>query len=272
LQERGFALVSVLWAAMILALIAASIITTARTETHVAHLRYRAAQREAIADAAINIALLRMLDPSPGAQPPVDGTPFTIDFAGQPMAMRVDDEAGKIDLNEARETLLHRLLAAVGIDALAADPLVDKILDWREPGIGRRLSGAKAPDYRDAGFAYGPRGGPFQSVAELRLVIGMTPALFDRIAPSLTVYSQTPWVDPQFAPPDVLAALLGRGAPAMSQELRARAAGRHGAVIAGHAFAIEAGFGAADPARIARSAVVRLTGSPERPFLVYRWG
>jgi general secretion pathway protein K len=272
MRERGFALLSVLWAAMILAVIAASIITTARTETRLAHLRYRAAQRDAIADAAINIALLRMLDPAPGVPPPVDGTPFAIGFAGDTVAMRIEDEAGKIDLNEAREALLHRLLAVVGVDALAAGSLVDKILDWREARIGRRLNGAKAPDYRDAGLAYGPRGGPFQSVAELRLVIGMAPELFGRIAPSLTVYSQTPWVDPQFAAPDVLAALLGRGAPALGQELRARAAGRHGAVIAGHAFAIAAGFGAADRVRIARTAVVRLTGSQDRPFLVYRWG
>jgi hypothetical protein len=96
----------------------------------------------------------------------------------------------------------------------------------------------------------------------------MSGALFDRIAPSLTVYSQTPWVDPQFSPPDVLAALLGRGAPAMAQALAARAAGQHGAVVPGHVFEIDAGF---DGLPIARSAVVRLTGSRQMPFIVYCW-
>src|SRR5262249_5217354 len=153
----------------------------------------------------INIALLRLLDLSPARQPPVDGTPFTIDFAGRRVAMRAEDQAGKIDLNDAQEALLRRLLVAVGVDVLSADALVDKILDWREAGTGRRFNGAKAADYRDAGFAYGPRGGPFASVAELRLVMGVTPPLYARLVPSLTVYSQTPWVDPQFAPPDVLA-------------------------------------------------------------------
>src|SRR5262249_3326769 len=109
------------------------------------------------------------------------------------------------------------------------------------------------------------------SVAELRLVMGVTPPLYARLAPSLTVYSQTPWVDPQFAPPDVLAALLGWGAPAMSQALEARAAGRHAAGMPGHAFEIGAGFAAADRMRIVRSAVIRLTGAPRMPFIVYRW-
>ena len=40
-------------------------------------------------------------------------------------------------------------------------------------------------------------------------MIGMTPELFDGVAPALTVYSQTPWVDPSFAPPAVLRALPG---------------------------------------------------------------
>jgi general secretion pathway protein K len=136
--------------------------------------------------------------------------------------MRVEDEAGKIDLNRARGELLRRLFMAVGVEPPAAQALVDKILDWREAGIGRRLNGAKAEDYRAAGFAYGPREGPFASVEELRLAMDMTPALFARVAPSLTVYSQSAWIDPAFAPPDVLAALAGLGAAPASQILGAR--------------------------------------------------
>lgn len=269
--ERGFALVTVLWAAMILAIVAAGVIATSRSETRIDHMRYRQAARDSVADAAINITLLRLLDPEPAAQPPVDGTPFAIGFAGRSVAMRAQDEAGVIDLNAAQEELLLRLLLAVGIDPVVAGSLADKILDWREAGLVSRLNGAKAADYRAAGFAYGPRGGPFESVAELRLLMGMTPSLFARIAPSLTVYSQTPWVDPQFSPPDVLAALLGQGSPVPAQTLAARAAGRHSPVISGHAFAIEAGFAAGGGWRVVRSAVVRLTGSVQRPFIVYRW-
>ena len=64
--------------------------------------------------------------------------------------------------------------------SVAASGLVDKVLDWREAGPGKRPSGAQEPDYRAAGFAHAPRNGPFQSVEELKLVMGMTPELYRR--------------------------------------------------------------------------------------------
>lgn len=268
--QRGFALVTVLWAAMILALIAASITATGRTETQLTHTRYAMAQLDAMADGAINIAILRLLDPSPAAHPPVDATPFMVEFAGHPIAISVQDKSGKIDINMAQEGLLRRLFITVGIDPLGAQALVDKILDWREATIGRRLNGAKAEDYRDAGFAYGPRNGPFKSVEELQLVMGISAPLYERIAPSLTVYSQTPWVDPAFAPTDVLTALSGMGAPPVAQILKARTSGEHGGVMFGHAFAIRARIDD-NGLRVAKSAVVRLTGAPQIPVVVYRW-
>lgn len=269
-RQRGFALVTVLWAAMILAAVAASIIATAHTEARLEHTRYGAAQLGAIAEGAIDIAILHMLDPSLAAEPPADGLPFALSFGGRRVAMRVEDEAGKIDLNLAQGELLRRLFVAVGVEPLAAQAFVDKVLDWREAGSGRRLNGAKAEDYRAAGFAYGPRQAPFESVAELRLVMGMTPALFARVAPSLTVYSQSSWVDPAFAPPDVLAALAAMGAAPASQILARRAAGQGAPVMTGHAFTIAAQADAAGGLRVRREAVVRLTGAPKLPLVVYR--
>jgi general secretion pathway protein K len=270
-QERGFALVTVLWAAMVLAAIAASITATGRTEARLNNTRYSTARLGAIAEGAINIAILRMLDPAPAGHPPADGIPFTLAFAGGSVSVRVEDEAGKIDLNLNQGELLRRLFVEVGVEPLAAQGLVDKILDWREAGAGRRLNGAKAEDYRDAGFAYRPRAAPFESVAELQLVMGITPALFVRVAPSLTVYSQSAWVDPAFAPPDVLAALAGMDAAPESEILVRRAAGEGAPVMIGHAFTIEAEIGDTGGLRVQRNAIVRLTGSPKLPLVVYRW-
>jgi general secretion pathway protein K len=267
----GFALVSVLWAAMVLAVIAASIIATARTEAHLNQIRYATAQFTAAADGAINLVLLRMLDPAPATHPPADGIPFAVHFAGRNIAMRVEDEAGKIDLNMAPDGLMRGLFIATGLDPQRAQGLADKILDWREAGIGRRLDGAKAEDYRDAGYSYGPREGPFQSVAELRLVMDMTLSLFARVAPSLTIYSQSAWVDPAFAPPDVLTALAHMEAVPAAQILARRAAGLGAPVIIGHAFTIDAEIDGPGGLRVRREAVVRLTGSEKRPLLVYGW-
>jgi general secretion pathway protein K len=268
-REGGFALVTVLWAAMILAAIAASIIATARTEARLDHTRYATARLGAIAEGGIDIVILRMLDPSPAAHPPADGTPFTVSFAGRSIAMRVEDETGKIDLNLAQGDLLRQLFVAVGVEPQTAQGLADKILDWREAGSGRRLDGAKAEDYRDAGYSYAPREGSFESVAELRLVMGMTAQLFARVAPSLTVYSQSAWVDPAFAPPDVLAALSGSAAAASAIADR-RSSGEPAPVMIGHAFTIDADVDGSGGLRVERRAIVRLTGSFTMPLVVYR--
>jgi general secretion pathway protein K len=270
--EHGFALVAVLCAAAILAVIVASVLATSRTEIRLAQHRQEIAELGAIAGGALNIAILRLLDPSPSVQPPVDATPFAVSFAGHELRLTVQDEAGKIDLNMVQPEPLRRLLTSAGLDLMAAQTLADRILDWREPGRGERLNGAKAPEYRAAGYAYGPRNGPFEAVDELKLVMGMTAELFDAIAPALTVYSQTLWVDPTFAPPEVLRRLPGIHDDAVATLLRARASGNaKPLVMLGHAFTITAEANAPDAVHVKRSAVIRLTGHQNAPIWVYRW-
>jgi general secretion pathway protein K len=255
-----------LWAAVVLAIIVETVLLTGRFEAKLARDRTRLAQLDAIAEAALDIAVLRLLDPSPTIQTPVDAAPFVVNFDGHLVRITVQDEAGKIDLNMAQGEVLRRLLTSVGVDVEVAQPLVDKILDWREPGNLKRLNGAKAADYRHAGYSYGPRGGPFESVAELQLVMGMTPRLYSLIAPSLTVYSQTPWVDPELAPRPVLLALLGNAVVSQASQSTPSVG-----VRLGHAFTITADTLGAGTMHIVKTAVIRLTGARTPPFWVYRW-
>jgi general secretion pathway protein K len=268
--ELGFALITVLWGAMILAVIVASVLATSRTETRLTRNRSQLAELDAIADAALNIAILQLLDAT-APRPTADATPFTVDFARHRVRVSVQDEAGKVDLNRAPEELLRGLLITVGLDPDAAQALVDKILDWREPGIGKRLNGAKTDDYRAAGLSYGPRNGPFESVEELQLVLGVNEQLYQRLAPSLTVYSQTPWPDPAFAGSDVLWSLPGMDEARVAALLGARVPGNGSAVLLGHAFTIAGEVNGADAVRVAKKAVIRLTGFPNPPYQIYRW-
>ena len=73
----------------------------------------------------------------------------------------------------------------------------------------------------------------------MQLVIGITPELFAAIQPALTVYSQTLWIDPSFAAPDVLRVLPGTYEGVIANLLQARAStsGRP-TVMLGHAFTI----------------------------------
>jgi general secretion pathway protein K len=43
-------------------------------------------------------------------------------------------------------------------------------------------------DYQAAGLDYGPPGAPLETIDELRLVLGLTPEIFGRILPHLTLF------------------------------------------------------------------------------------
>ena len=58
------------------------------------------------------------------------------------------------------------------------------------PGRWPRTLKVKSDEYRDAGRDYGPSGAPFQSLDELRDVLGMTPELFAKLEPHLSIYTQ----------------------------------------------------------------------------------
>ncbi len=269
-RQDGFALLAVLWAAVMLAIIVASLLSTGRTEALVAHGKSHVAALEAAADAAINRTILTMLDMDAAAHPVTDGTDFAEVFAGRAIRVSVQDESGKIDLNVATGELLTRLLQVAGLQTDDAQAMADRIQDWREHTDLHRFNGAGEAAYRDAGTGYGPRRGPFPNVAELQLVLGMEPALFARLALSLTVASGTPWVDPTYAGRDVLLALPGGSEASVAATLAARAAAGRPGVVMGHAFTITAQI-VDGGVTMVRRAVIRLTGSRDVPVWVYSW-
>jgi general secretion pathway protein K len=269
-KQRGFALLMVLWAAMMLAIIVASILSIGRSEALIAHSRTHTAALEATEDAAINQVILNMLDRDAAAQPPTDGTAFADVFGGIQVRVKVQDEAGKIDLNMANGAVLTRLLQIGGLAADDAQAMADRIQDWREPGDLHRLGGAGESAYRDAGTGYGPRRGPFPNVAELQLVLGMDRRVFARIAPSLTVASGMPWIDPSYAGRDVLLALPGASEASVAVTLAARGTSAPPRVVIGHAFTITAAV-IDHGLYMMKRAIIRLTGSRDVPVWVYSW-
>jgi general secretion pathway protein K len=217
------ALISVLWGIALLSLIAASFLSTGNVSFRLAHNAVEIARTDALVDAAVNRAALALLDSRPDQRWRVDGSAQSINLAGAPIRIAIQDELGRIDLNHADGSLLIGLLQSAGLDAKAAGDLADKILDWRDANPAKRLNGAKAQDYRIAGLSHRPRNGPYQSVDELKLVIGMTSELFRRIAPALTVYSGRPLIDPQVAPAQALLALPTMDAAKVASVIAARA-------------------------------------------------
>lgn len=282
-HRRGFALLTVLWFVALLALIASVVLSSGLASRRSSHVAFERAEADALAEAGINDAILSLLAPQPGNQRRVDGVPYVLTFAGAEIAVSIQDEHGKIDLNHADGALLARLFTSVGIAPDEAAALSDRIQDWREAGAGRRVNGAIAEDYRAAGYDYGPRNRPFQSVDELKLVMGMSQELFRKVAPALTVYSHRGSVNRQTAPRAVLLALdVADGAGADQFIADRAAAGTAGSGISGGtlapsialtdwAFAIHAELTMPSGGVFGREAVVRFTNDPRRPYWIHAW-
>lgn len=271
-SRRGFALISVLWGVAVLSLIAAAVLSSTMAARRGSHAALERLQAEALAEAGINDAIVSLLAPQPGQMPRIDGTPYDFVFAETRIAVSIQDENGRIDLNNADGETLARLFTSVSVPQTEAAALSDRIQDWREPRIGKRVNGAIAEDYRAAGYGYGPRGKPFHTLDELKLVMGVSPDLFRKVAPSLTVYSHRGSVNRQTAPRGVLLVLDLGNAGAVDQLLITRS-GRliAGMSLADWVFTIRAEVKMSSGGIYRREAVIRLTGNDADPYWVHAW-
>jgi general secretion pathway protein K len=99
------------------------------------------------------------------------------------------------------------LAARSELDASEQASVVDAILDWRDSDDTRSAAGAEDQDYAALKAGHGAKDAPFATVDELRLVHGMTPAAYRRVAPALTTFGNHARVNTAAAPPEVLAVL-----------------------------------------------------------------
>ena len=285
-RQAGWALVSVLWTVALLAILAASLQALTVTSWRLDGRAMRAARAEAALDGAVNRAIVGISDSQMERRWRVDGVPQRFAFEGADIRVVIQDAKGLIDLNTANEAPIRQLLQNAGLTGDQAAALTDKILDWRSKSGLRRLHGASDEDYRARGFSYRQRHGPFQTVDEVKLVMDMTPELFDKIAPALTVYSGVADPDPSVAPREVLLALNDNDAKsvdaALARRLRERimpddlpTAVLPGIVdpmtpLDGRSYTIAANI-ALEGRTFTRQATVEFTGKPQQPVLFLDW-
>jgi general secretion pathway protein K len=210
-EERGIALVAVLWITVLLTVIASGFAYSMRGGALAARNTMSVAQARAVADGAVERVAFELGRPrnTPDAWLP-DGQVHAWVDGEVVITSAAVDESALIDLNAAADPLLKGLLENVGgLDPDASERVLEAILDWRDPSGLRRPNGANTDDYRAAGLKYVPTNSRFESVGELARVLGVTPELMGRIAGSLTVYSQQRGINPATAPRNSLLALPG---------------------------------------------------------------
>jgi len=209
-KERGVALVIVLWAVMLLAVIAGNFVFAIRTETLMARNAVSAAQAEAIANGAVHRALYETFKPATDAGVwKADGRERQWEENGVKIRVVMMDEFGKIDINTSSDELLKGLLLSIGADAEKSAQLLDAILDWRDVDSMPRPNGAESDAYRTAGLQHEPANAPFEAVEQLQQVLGMSPDIYSRIAPLISTHSRQPGIDTLVAPRGVLMAIPG---------------------------------------------------------------
>jgi len=212
-RERGAALLLVLWLIALLTALIGAFALTARVEALQGKILSGGARAQELARAGVEYSLVRLADTEPTTRWLPDGRSYRWSYAGGEVELRIVDETGKVDLNQAGAPLLTALIQAVSAGREQADReqagrIAAAILDWRDPDPLTQVNGgAEDPDYAAAGRPYGAKDAPFETVAEVEQVLGMTPELYARLEPSLTLYSGRGEPDPTYAQAPVLTAM-----------------------------------------------------------------
>lgn len=263
----------VIWALALLAATATALTSASRTAALIAANGVDNAEAEALADSGARLAILNLgrFLAAPGTVSPVaiDGVQRScrVGTLGT-VAVTIESETGKVDLNTASDALLMRLLSGAGGRGIDAAGLVDKIADFRDADDLRRLNGAEAEDYRRAGLGGGPKNAPFAAVEELGAVLGLTPDLAAKLRPLVTVHSSASGIDPRLATPAMLSALT------MSPGSTAKAGAVPPAFIALSApsvFTIRAAAATPAGAHYVREAIVEIIDSKRQKIEIRRW-
>jgi general secretion pathway protein K len=145
-----------------------------------------------------------------------DGSRRELKVAGGTVLVRITDESGKINLNQAPEPLLYRFFEVMGIDEAQARPLVEALMDWRDEDAILRPQGAEGEYYAGLAPAYTAKNGPLDAVEELFWIKGFDPGRYLRLREFFTVQRTGRGVNVNAAPLEVLRALGFSGEQAQS--------------------------------------------------------
>jgi general secretion pathway protein K len=266
-------LLYVIWTVSLLTIIAVAAQSSGGLSYRLVRNTADAAQHDTFAEAALNRAILYLLDERDNEHFPVDGSAWTFNLNEIEVTVRIQDEQGRIDINHADASLLANLFRAADVPADKAQQLADGILDWRDSDKLIRLNGAEENEYHQAGLPYRPRNRPFLTIEELRLVLGMTPEIFQRVEPALTVYSGKATIDPRFAPPLAMRAFFGENVaqaadrPGIASQSGNRPVTR---LRPGGAYRIQIEF-SRKSVPVIREAVVRFRSGQGHPYWLLNW-
>lgn len=204
-QQRGMALLVVLWTLSLMALLAVAFAQNAWLERHRVRNLIDAAAAKSHLQAGLALGIAALLTSSSRGWAR-DGTPYQIPFAMSDLTIALQDSNGCLNINVAPLADLRALILALGIDRSMAQSLAAAIVDWRDEDQLLTPGGAEASTYATAGLAERPANRPFLSTEELRGVFGMTAEIADRLLPLVSIAATATEINRSTAPEPVLRA------------------------------------------------------------------
>ncbi len=192
-DERGIALILVLWVMVLLTVIAGEFSHTIGTEVEITRNFKEETQAYYIAKAGmfwmIGELVANTYLPHPGFFKGNEDTAddlrwrLTYDMPAIPFGegqfqVRKENESGKVNLNLAGRGLLRMMLNDFEIEDAEKEIIVDSIMDWRDQNGLTHTNGAENEYYQSLPEPYRCKNGDFTTIEELLLVRGVTPGIF----------------------------------------------------------------------------------------------
>ncbi len=204
--RAGSALILVLWCVLLLGMAVFGVVEL--VELSIEHTSHEALAADARALALSGLAL--------GLHPQLlkdDPLLFQKISGNRQFKVSIESEGSRLNVNYVllsnHREILQNLFTQWGLKVADADHVADCLYDWVTPGDLKSLAGAKAADYAQAGLPQRPTYQAFQSLDEMREVIGMD--LVEKANPnwqdSFTVWSSGP-LNVNEAPPQLIAAVF----------------------------------------------------------------
>ena len=220
-SERGFVIVAVLWILAALSALAVIFSVYLSNSAQALAVNDTGLKAEALVSASLELTTYQLLLAGDEARPAQGAFHFRLDNAD--VLVTFTSEAARIDLNFASKEMLAGLFTVLGADQQASKEYADRIVGWRTRPAANTANEEEAL-YAAAGLGYSPRQSLFTHVNELSLVLGLPPALVDRVLPLVTIFNGSSNVDVLIAPPEIIAALPGMSPSALKDFLGQRSA------------------------------------------------
>ena len=266
-RQKGMALIIVLGFLAAMSLIVIGVISTSRSTVQAATRHLVRAQAQMAIEGAVDYAA-NVLVAARGTMPAILIQPEVIELSGWRVRISVRPERAKVDVNYADQVLLATLFRSAGASDETAQAIAAAVEDWRDGDDLLQLNGAEKRQYEAAGLSWVPANRFFDSVGQLKLVMGMTSRIYDCVRTELTILTQAPGVAVEQASP-ALQKALGLEPSAGARPGEPAAIVSNQIISPGDVFEITAELEDRERnIRRGERVSIRVTGNPDDPFWV----